>query len=53
MIFEYYGGDGPSRDKLDRFIKLMIFEFVKISPRSCSNSVIGPASSPISWPTRR
>jgi 4,5:9,10-diseco-3-hydroxy-5,9,17-trioxoandrosta-1(10),2-diene-4-oate hydrolase len=26
MIFEYYGGAGPSRAKLDAFIRLMIFD---------------------------
>jgi 4,5:9,10-diseco-3-hydroxy-5,9,17-trioxoandrosta-1(10),2-diene-4-oate hydrolase len=26
MIFEYYGGSGPSREKLDAFIRLMIFD---------------------------
>jgi 4,5:9,10-diseco-3-hydroxy-5,9,17-trioxoandrosta-1(10),2-diene-4-oate hydrolase len=31
MIFEYYGGDGPSREKLDKFIKLMIFDSANLS----------------------
>jgi len=26
MIIEYYGGSGPSREKLDRFLKLMIYD---------------------------
>src|SRR4051794_31996672 len=26
MIFEYYAGSGPSREKLDAFIRLMIFD---------------------------
>lgn len=26
MIFEYYGGNGPSREKLDNFLRLMIYD---------------------------
>lgn len=26
LIFEYYGGEGPTREKLERFIRLMIYD---------------------------
>jgi 4,5:9,10-diseco-3-hydroxy-5,9,17-trioxoandrosta-1(10),2-diene-4-oate hydrolase len=31
MIFEYYGGTGPSKDKLEAFIRLMIYDSSKLT----------------------
>lgn len=31
LIFEYYGGSGPSREKLETFIRLMIYDSSKLT----------------------
>ena len=33
LIFEYYGGTGPSRQKLDTFLRLMIHDPSKLTPQ--------------------
>ena len=48
-----YDGDGPSMEKVQRVLGLLVFDRSLITPETWSRSVMQPASAPTPWRIRR